>query len=85
MSQTTVKPRNTGNQGTNKFHLLLADFRKLKEFVGFNCTSSSKIGGLLSVDRVQTSDVFWQYARILISYFLIQCFKPKTTKEISEC
>ena len=32
----TVTPRNTGRQGTNKFHLLLADFcycqyRKLKE------------------------------------------------------
>ena len=32
----TVAPRNTGNEGTNKFHLLLADFRycqymKLKE------------------------------------------------------
>ena len=34
--QGTVTPRNTGRQGTNKFHPLLADFRycqyrKLKE------------------------------------------------------
>ena len=48
--QTTVKPRNTGCQGTNKFHLLLADFRycqyrKLKEMTRTDQGLAFVIGG----------------------------------------
>ena len=46
----TVTPRNTGRQGTNKFHLLLADFRychysKLKEMTSRDQGLAFVIGG----------------------------------------
>ena len=48
--QTAVTPHNTGRQGTNKFHLLLADFRycqyrKLKEMTWWNQGLAFVIGG----------------------------------------
>ena len=48
----TATPRNTGRQGTNKFHLLLADFcycqyRKLKEIIWRDQSLAFIIGGHL--------------------------------------